>query len=141
MQANVPCIILPIIYGFIDKLFFAAILNICRKIENPAKPNKKADIIIWFDIYFVCKDDIAFSPLVSSNKPVIIEFPYSDGIFMHCKILLIEFIIFKLFNIDMMMENSTINPPIKSMVDMAFVILLLNIVPKSEMLYEVLFVL
>ena len=108
--------------------------------ENPANPSKNAVIIICTDICFVCKEVTRFIPFVSSNKPVNMLLTYSDGMLAYSRRLQIEFIIFKLFNIDIMIENSTINPPISRIVEIALVILLLNIVPISEKSYDVVFI-
>ena len=45
--AKHPCRNFPIKYGFIERLFFEAILKIWRNIENPANPSKNAHVIIW----------------------------------------------------------------------------------------------
>ena len=76
------CNIFPKNYGFIDKLFFAAILNICKNIENPANPSRNAVIINWIDICFVCIEETRFTPFVSSSNPVKIHFPYSGEMCM-----------------------------------------------------------
>ena len=125
---------MPIIYGFIDRLFFDAILKICKNIEKPANPSKNADIIICVDILLVCNNETEFTPLVSSNIPVITLFPSSVGTWKQDKEFAIKSIIFKLFNIEMIIENNTIKPPIKRIVEIALEILLLKIVPKSEIL-------
>lgn len=70
-----PCNNFPIKYGFMDKLFFEAMLNICKNIEKPANPSRKAHTIICVDIVLLCKEDTELIPFVNSKSPVIIALP------------------------------------------------------------------
>ena len=64
----------PIKYGFIDIFSLDIILRICRAIDTPPNPNKKAQIIMPVEISLLGITDIMETPFVSSNIPVKIPF-------------------------------------------------------------------
>ena len=112
------------------------ILSTCNKIEIPPKPKKKADNIIFKEIFFTCILDIKLIPFVISRMLVIIELQKLVGKLKKSKIgvnsIAIRFNILLEFRIDIITENKTTNPPIIITVEVEFVILF----PKTSPILE-----
>lgn len=131
-----PCKILPNIYGFIDKSVFEVILSTCNKTEIPPNPSKNAENKIFIESIFIWIFEINEIPFVISKIPVkngVIKFvgicnKLNDGITIFDNIpntLLV-------FNIEIITENNTTKPPIKSIVEVAFFMLVAITSPKLE---------
>ena len=136
IAANIPCIIFPYKYGFIDRSVLEVMLNTCRKTEIPPKPSKKAVKITFKLIALICIEAICLMPFVISSSPV------SNGIQKEELILKSFKIGLKnndnklnmplLFKIDIKLEKITMKPPIISIVFVLLVILSANIFPRLD---------
>ena len=107
-------------------------LQTWSKIEIPPQPSKKAVIIILIETFFRGIAEIAKIPLVISTIPKKKLSTSSEGT---CKIFSKGFnISMKLlcFNIEIITEKITINPPIFKIVEMELAILLLMTSPKLD---------
>ena len=123
-------------YGLMEILAFDVMLRIWSIIEIPPKPNKNEQIIIFVDMHLLGIEAIEQIPFVSSNIPVITPseklfdmpntFNNGDKVFPNISKILL------LFKIDIITEKRTINPPIRNIVFIAFIIEEANISPKFE---------
>ena len=68
-------------YGKIDISVLEIIPHTCSNTENPPNPNKKAEIIIFVEIFLIGILETIFTPFVSSIIPEIIPFEKLVGIF------------------------------------------------------------
>lgn len=132
-----PCNVLPIMYGLIDKSLWEVILIICNKTEIPPKPSINEVRIILIEMAFICIQEILEIPFVISKKPINIGFTNEFGICKKLKNGVEKFVkngnIWLSSKIEIITENNTTNPPIIKSVDVAFDILAAIIVPKLEM--------
>ena len=119
-----------------DKSVLAVILQTWRSIEIPPKPSKKAVRIILKEIFLQAMEEIIFIPFVISKMPV--KNPCMKLVSIFRKESKGFSKIVMLFNmplalrIDRILENMTINPPIKRIVEMLLVILSARISPRLE---------
>lgn len=111
IDAKEPCNIFPKKYHLIDKLFLDAIEKTCNKTDNPPKPSKKAHIIILYEIFLLTTEAIRLLPVVNSIIPDKNGFEYLDE-----KLIISKKLIW--FNIEIIIENIIINPPITNNVEM-----------------------
>ena len=72
--AIIPCNNLARKYGKIDISVLEIIPHTCNNTENPPNPNKKAEIIIFVEIFLIGILETIFTPFVSSIIPEIIPF-------------------------------------------------------------------
>lgn len=100
----------------------------------PPKPNKKAVSTIFIEIFLQTMEEIVLIPFVISNKPVKNPCVKLISKLKKTKIGLIKFAktprIPLVFNIDIILENNTTNPPIIRSVEMLFVMLSDRISPR-----------
>lgn len=98
-------------------------LKTCNKTESPPNPNKIAVTIILKEIFFNFIIEIILIPFVISNKPVKIDAIKLDGIPKKLKMgsnkMQTKFVIPLIFKIEITTENSTTNPPIIRIVEIA----------------------
>ena len=123
-------------YGKIDISVLEIIPHTCSNTENPPNPNKKAEIIIFVEIFLIGILETIFIPFVSSIIPEIMPFEKLVGIF---KAERIGFIVYDkasnkwlLFKIDIITENRTTKPPIIITVEIALFMLVVKTSPKLE---------
>ena len=124
MLAITPCMHLPMKYFFIDKSVCEIILKTCSKTEMPPKPSKNADKIIFCETLFIFTKAVKLTPFVSSkipqssgwakfiSKPKI--FKKGESRIPTCSKIC------SLSKIEIKTENITTNPPIRSIVEVAF---------------------
>ena len=119
-----------------DKSVLDTILQTWSKMDIPPNPSKKAVNIILVDIFFVSILEILFIPFVISNIPnkrgSIKEISILKKLNIGTKSKEEYFIILVEDRIAVIIENTTIKPPIKKIVEIEFVILLLNTSPKFD---------
>ena len=124
MLAITPCIHLPMKYFFIDKSVSEMILKTCSKTEIPPNPSKNADKIIFCDTLFIFIKAIKLTPFVSSKIPQskgFANFVSKPRIFKKGESRSpICSKICNLSKIEIKTENITTNPPIRSIVEVAF---------------------
>lgn len=137
MAENIPCNILPIIYGFIEISLLEIILNTCNNIEIPPNPNRKEDKIILIEISLQAIELICLTPFVTSIIPdkkllakalLLIPNKLKTGSSKEDVILII--LLFS--RIDNTTLKRTTKPPIINIVLVADRIELLNTSPKLE---------
>ena len=123
-------------YGLIDKSDFETTLKTWNKIEIPPRPRRKAVIIMFTEIFFKGIFEIILIPFVISKIPVNKELEISFGTLrklqIGSKVKEIISVMWEVFNIEIITEKSTINPPIISIVEMAEDMLSPNCSPKLE---------
>ena len=132
--ASMACKILPIMYGFIDNFSLETTLKIWSITENPPNPSKNEHSKIFVEIAFTWILLIAFSPFVSSIIPdkmpeIKLLFPNKGD-----RNFAIIFNSPEFFNIEIITENITTNPPIIIIVFILEIILLDKTSPKFEKL-------
>ena len=132
--ASMACKILPIMYGFIDNFSLETTLKIWSITENPPNPSKNELSKIFVEIAFTWILLIAFSPFVSSIIPdkmpeIKLLFPNKGD-----RNFAIIFNSPEFFNIEIITENITTNPPIIIIVFILEIILLDKTSPKFEKL-------
>lgn len=109
-------------------------LNTCKNTEIPPKPSKKAVNIKFIDSFLQGIEEMVLIPFVISKRPVnnpcaklmSILKKEKTGLIKIVKTLRIPLVL----NIDIILENSTTNPPITRSVDILFIILSDKISPK-----------
>ena len=111
-------------------------LNTWKKIESPPIPSKNDVKIRLIEIALILILDIKTIPFVISNSPVNIGAINSGEMFIKLKKGVYVFTInsnrWLDFSIEMITEKSTMKPPIRRIVDILFVILVLNISPRLD---------
>ena len=112
------------------------ILNTCNPIDIPPKPNRKEQRMVVIETFFVIILHTCFTPLVSSNIPVIKGLPKQESIPNQentgARMIWIPSNKWVLLQIEIMTENKTMNPPIITTVWILSVMVLDKIVPKLE---------
>lgn len=123
-------------YGFIDISDFDTILKTWRSTDIPPNPSKKLVRIMLIEIFFNLIEDIKFIPFVISSIPVKSEPTSWDGIlsFEQIGVKNKSIIVINLleFNIEIITENKTTNPPTIKTVFVADFILFTRISPRLE---------
>lgn len=131
IAAKIPCRNFPIKYGFIGIFDFDVILKTCKSTEKPPNPRTKEQRI---NLNFILSDarlHINEIPFVTSMKPVIILAENPFGIPKNSlRKLEIIYIIWLEFKMEIIIEKSTTNPPIISIVLIEDKMLFCRISPK-----------
>ena len=136
MAENMPCNSLPMAYVFIESPALLIILKTCNKTDIPPQPSKKAVKIKLIENFLLEMLEIEFIPLVISKNPLINGEAKTESILKTDNIG--ERTVEKAdnipldFNIDITLEKITTKPPINKIVEMLFVILSDNTLPKLE---------
>lgn len=130
-----PCNNFPRIYGLIEISDLDVMLKTCNIIDIPPKPSKKAQDITFTPKFLLAIADTVETPFVSSNMPVNIGTIKLVSKFSKLKIGISgnfkKVKICALCNIEKIIPNKTINPPIKTTELMADKILLESTSPNE----------
>ena len=99
----------------------------CKRIEIPPKPNKKEVNIIFIESFLQAILEIEAIPFVISINPLMRGIQKEVSILINSKTGVINIeVLFRIpldFKIEIILENNTINPPIRKIVEVALVIL------------------